>query len=272
MGQEIKGQFKTIGVILLAAVGTVCVFSGVVSAFKKQARFSEAGLHSNVARAYKVYDTERIETVIIGSSITGRFLGEFFSEPFQPAANLGMDAGGTCTGLEVFLTGTATTGVAFVETNTLVKAPIEWGKATMRQIDTRGFRIKEKIPYIREEFRPSGVLYTTIKRMKDKRGGMPLKKVTYGDGSPFDQEYVEKVITALGKRSERVILVNYPSKVQTQPKAVEFFKKLAATDAQISYLDLHAEMENEELLYTDQIHLTLPSAARVVKALEQHAL
>ena len=259
-------------VILVIAAGVVLLNWLVVRSLGFEAPFSATGYHSNLSRLHDFDDAGEPEVLLVGSSITGRFLPSYFSGGAGEVVNLGLDAAGSSTSAEIVLEGSVKPKVLVLESNGLRKAPNDAGLIIMDTRNTASYHIAAAIPPVRPGFRPSDVLYSRLKVWKDSRGGQKLPEFDPAKlpATRWDPDYVNALLDDLRGRCDRLVIVNYPSISQSDPDLVVLLRDLSARDESIVYLDLHEEMKDEGLRFTDKVHLAAPSARKVAEHLEQH--
>jgi hypothetical protein len=117
--------------------------------------------------------------VIVGSSLSGRLLPEYFREEGLDVANLGLDGSRSCFGLEVLSRRQEHCRVLLIEVNTLFM-PKNSNEITLQEaISNPIFQLGAILPLVDPSHRPSSLLYTLFKEKKDfTTGGGETEKKT----------------------------------------------------------------------------------------------
>lgn len=266
-------QYPLAPLLIIAGVATLFVLLNalLVSSTGSFGYFSATGYSSNIARVHDLEKKEQHGTIMLGSSITGRLLPEFFQEQGLQVTNLGIDGGGAATAVELFLDTDVRTEVLVVETNGLRFRPRPAGEVVLGARSTVGFKLAHQFPVVQPQYRPSAVLYTRLKRWKDTNSGQTLRGEVNLEGVPevnvWNEEYIRSVVLRISQRAEKIYFVSIPSKAPTPEVSKRFFKELSQADSKFVFVDLSEEMKDEGLLFTDQVHLSMPSARRVSQRL-----
>lgn len=248
----------------------------LVSKTKSEAWLAEVGYYSNISRL-NLFDIsqqkeEEIDLLLIGSSITGRMLPEFFSENHR-VVNLGMDGGGTPSSLDFALKNADLNKVEklIIEVNTLTSEP---NKDAEHMFDVRKaftYNLRVRLAFYRPLYRPSSVIYYKLKWRKDKQLEDSLGKrgVAFDiRESGGDSLAVERLLQSVIETGKEVILIKYPSLAQPSNDMIELFKSFAVNHHNVRYIDVPYKLSGKNLVFTDQVHLTLMSSKKVVRYLQ----
>lgn len=241
--------------------------SQISKSFGLHADFSATGLHSNFARIdlLKQADVEErdIEIALLGSSMIGRLLPEFFSEEKEEILNLGMDGGGVNSSLELFLGSKVKAEIVVLELNGLGYEVLGQGEEAIKYADSEEVKLRSKLPALSYRTRPSDLLYTWLKRWKDAQGGGRKIKGRLKDNDiPLTQgekDYLNEMVRRLLEKTDKVVFVEIPSR--SVPN--QFLGNLLSQRG--SLVIRMADFPMEELRLTDDIHLNLQSAKKVAK-------
>jgi len=266
-----RNQIVRLCIIPITSIVILLAFSTSVNLSGSHSQLSESGLYSNLSRIYNLYDSTKLKSVILGSSISARVLDTFVPSSFQPCVNLGMDAGATATSLHLFLDSEVYSEFVFIEANTFGIVPPEHGVTTLNAAQSINFRIKNTIPFIRETYRPSSVLYTKLKSLKDDSYGSHLKSTEPFRREDWSLHDATKILSEIEQKSDHIIFVNYPSKRQPNGKILNFITQTVSSNSNIHYLDLQNSKSSKSFLFTDQTHLTLKSARTIASSISSYA-
>lgn len=257
-------DLKKLVVLLTVALSSVALNGVFVERLSVQGWFSETGYPSNLARVHLLQNASEVDVVLVGSSITGRLLPSSFEPSVGSVLNLGIDGGGVSTALEILLASDLQSEVVIVETNALRNHPTSSGQVVIDAQESASFSVSEKLPWLQPLYRPSSVFYTFLKRKKDN-GGQTLRSgiARYDSVKEVDLEYVDQLLTVLFARFEQVIFVTYPSSSRPSEVVIEKVKEIASSQSGVSFVNLTEKLKSEDLLFTDQVHLSLGSAKKV---------
>lgn len=271
--------------LLLAA------WAGVLRALPFRAHLAESNYESNLIRLQHALLGEPAPLALVGSSITGRLLPEYFTDtPVPRIANLGLDGGGPLLGLDLLATRSNVPPVVVIEANLLMVPEGVNDQAMRDAVASPGFRLAEHASFLRAEARPSSLVYAWLKRRKDDRSPAPIaaspaatpaesdapaaglgrseQEVRLDRNTPEELEAhkarVYSVCRRLQGRGLRLILVRYPNSasiIQTSFHPLDFTGSLAE-ELKIRRIDLGQELraQGHEPTFTDGTHLSAPSA------------
>jgi hypothetical protein len=218
---------------------------------------------------------------LAGSSITGRLPGRESGN--QEIANLGSDGGPALDGIRLIaMDHIDTPKWLVIEANTLYGG-VGYGETLIvKGAQGPWFAVGSRLPVLGASARPSGMLYAKIlARPKvllgeafDVNASMPIagqvdqfNALTHDEKQRFDQ-YVS-ALTVLHQRGTKFLIVTYPAGVMREREVFLMQNTIAelAKRFPISYLDLASQIPREELQFTDSVHLSPESAARVLQTI-----
>lgn len=276
---------RTKQTLLIVALGAALLggWFGVCRMFGWRARLAENNYQANLIRLETFLHQPTPPAVLIGSSMTGRLLPEYFdSTPLNGAANLGLDGSSPDLGLDVALRRKDPPALVLVEVNTLLSQTSS-NDATLRQaMESFSFRLAGWMPFLRTELRLTSISYSTLKLWQDRR-------LTPSSSAPVALPPADPVATPvqldtratallsrhlarlreLQSRGARVILYQLPGGSETLPEFVAEWNR----ELQFPVLHLGSEMRQRGFApaYTDGLHLTAPSAAQASRVLAEIA-
>ena len=250
----------------------------LVFGFGSGARIAASDLQTNVIRVQSL-DPDGDALVMLGSSISGRLRPEFFELGDRPARVLGLDGSGPPFGATLLDEFGVTPPVLVVEANSLFVQNPGNEAALLDSVRGESSLFARLVPVGRAEARPSAMLYSLVKSMKDRAAGGPLPRpgalqaevpteTGAGGHDPVPEVLVESMRRCL-KGGGEVILAMVPDDPSGgKPRAREHAAALAlAGELGIPYYDLRWQLADLGLVYSDGLHLTAPSAKAVAQAL-----
>lgn len=281
--------------ILGFAAGLLSLWSLALLALPGRAHIAESNYQSNLIRLEHALLGPTAQAALVGSSITGRLLPEYFSDtPWTQIANLGLDGSGPLLGLELLAARSNIPPILVMEAN-LLMVPEGINDRTLRNaVDGLGFKLARHIPFLRAEARPTSLLYSWLKRRQEERvstaattapsipveaaatsaspptsGAKPTQQETRMDmNTPEELEaHKRRVYGLCRKLQERgihLVLVRFPTQfvpIQTQFHPLDFTGDLAK-DLSIPRMDLGREFQRvgHTPTFTDGTHLSSASA------------
>jgi len=129
----------------------------------------ESNLQSNLACISRYLHAPKVDTVLVGSSIAGRLLPEYFGDQGLEVANLGLNGCGALYGLEVVGMRKDLPKLVLVDTSGLFKQSSR-NEATLREaVSSPTFHMGAGFPPFRAENRPLSLLYWWLKKSNDRR-------------------------------------------------------------------------------------------------------
>lgn len=264
--------------IIATGLALVVVWSLALRFIPFRAHLAESNYESNLIRLQQSLLGPPPPAALVGSSITGRLLPEYFGgTAVSHVANLGLDGSGPLLGMELLSGHGPLPPVVVVEANLLMVPEGENDKVLRDAAAGFGFRLAGHAEALRAETRPTSLLYAWLKRRKDERaavvagvsGGVRSEQeVRLDRNTPAELEaHREKVFEAFRKAlasGSRLILIRYPtasSVVQESFHPLDFTGTLA-TNLSVRRIDLGRELRarGHEPQFTDGTHLSAASA------------
>ena len=223
---------------LILTLGAVFLggWFGVCRSLGWHARLAENNYQANLIRLETFLHQPAPPAVLVGSSMTGRLLPEYFADTsLAGVANLGLDGSIPDLGLDLVLSRKDPPAQVLVEVNTLlVKTP--GNDATLRQaLGSFSFRLAGWLPFLRAEYRPSSIIYSTLKLRQDRRFlppsitrapllGVPLEPVPELSEQDRQATLAEPILVRhlarlreLQVRGARVIFYQLPGRTEALP-------------------------------------------------------
>ena len=276
---------RTKQTLLIVALGVALLggWFGVCRMFGWRARLAENNYQANLIRLETFLHQPAPPAVLVGSSMTGRLLPEYFSgTPLAGVANLGLDGSSPDLGLDVVFRRKDPPALVLVEVNTLL-AQTSGNDATLRQaMKSFTFRLAGWLPFLRTELRPTSISYSTLKLWQDRRlapspsAPVALPPAAVAATSVQLDARADALLSRhlarlreLKTRGARVILYQLPGGSETLPRFVAEWNR----ELQFPVLHLGSEMRQRGFApaYTDGLHLTAPSAAQASRVLAEIA-
>lgn len=274
------------------AAGLLVAWAGLLRSFGWRAHIAESNYQSNLIRLEEALLANPAPASIVGSSITGRLMPEYFDETsLGRIGNLGLDGSGPLLGLELLASRSEVSPVVVIEANLLMVPEGVNDRALRNAVNGFGFKLAGRTPMLRAETRPTSLIYSWLKRRKDAMAGSNLtssdagtspvgpstQEVRLDQNTPAElaahQQRVFELCQRLQSRGRRLILLRFPistSIVQTQFHPLDFTGRLA-TELQIRRVDLGLELRKRghEPRFTDGTHLNPQSARLAASILDQ---
>jgi hypothetical protein len=269
--------------LLLAAA-----FSLLMRATSWHAELAEANSQANLIRLQSFFFDPAPETVLVGSSFSGRLLPRYFDNTrLAPLANLGLDGSGPGLGLDLTLT--RPPPVVVVEVNTLLRPPDANDAILISAVHSFRFRLSRYLRIFRAQSRPSSILYTWLKlrhtdappaaEVAPEIPGRSPASIPDPASTGLDPKLAEdrfrSQVQSLVAHGSRVIMVRLPAGRQgnSDDDPASVLGKNVAGELMVPYLDLGAECSRRghALAYTDGYHLGAASAREVSQLLAELA-
>ncbi len=261
---------------LLALFWFLCIkFTGL------EAELAENNYQANAIRLSNYLYGEPPQAVLVGTSIAGRLLPEYFAEAGLKVANLGMDGAVPLTGLEIIHLRTQNPQLILLEDSILDRLPTANDQQLLSAVDSTTFQIARFIPVMQPDYRPSSVAYTALKKWRDRTiAGIP-GRANDAPPTPTGQRNNSNQLRPIKDRLQplldagcKVIIVHIPNRYlldQSRPTATG---KLLATELNVPHLDLAAIMakQGDTVRYSDGLHLVAPSAKLASRRLTEYLL
>jgi len=241
---------------------------------------SESNYYSTLSR-FQAAATPPAEIAFAGSSIAGRIPGREVGN--DHIANLGSDGGPALDGMRLIAMGQIDTPQWLViEANTLYVGAGYGDSLIIKGAQGSWFDVGARLPLLGASARPSGMLYakllrrpkvlkgeafTVTRNQVDPTVSDPWKDFTEVEKKRFD-DYVA-TIEKLQQRGVKILITNYPAGLR--PERDQFLMRTTIAELTkrfpVTYLDLEKQIPREELEFTDSVHLSPESAARVLKTI-----
>ncbi|NQU10435.1 hypothetical protein HQ590_06585 [bacterium] len=157
-------------VVTAVAFSLVCVLYAVgIHLWPVGADYAETNSQSNQIRLSVWLYGPPVPAVLVGTSLSGRLLPEYFAGEGLAVANLGLDGCTPRTGLALVRQRSTPPAVVLLEAS-----PPREARGNDREVleMVRGpvFRLARWLPFLRPEHRPSSVLYSQLKKWRDSSG------------------------------------------------------------------------------------------------------
>lgn len=241
--------------------------------------YSENSSQSSLIKIQEALYNDNAEVAIVGSSISARFLDQFFVEQGLPVAGIALDAQGPALGIDLLADADRIPATVAVEINRSLYSSSENEQTILDTVASPSFDLAEPIPGLRAQSRPSSVLYTELKQRRDGAGradaGTGLTPVVYQiDQDPNfnpaslteeQQEGAARLRSALETVVESgacIVFYIAPDQGFAGPAEQAFAEELSFA-YRSPVVDLRTIEQQVELGYTDYIHLDVPSARLV---------
>lgn len=242
-----------------------------------RADLAESNLQANLIRITRYLNAESPDIVLVGSSISGRLLPEYFDLSGRQVLNLGLDGSGPLFAFEVLSQAPQPPGLVLLECDSLFR-PLSPNDEILREsMESTTANLSEYIALFRPEVRPITVAYARLKSWRDgmAQGRRRSPEHTAGqDGEelPHNYELIKEKVSALKARGSRIILVDVPAGEGWATPLGGAARRLAA-EFDLEVLEPGLEIyrtEGDILRFTDGLHLDGPSAAMVSRAIAAH--
>jgi hypothetical protein len=237
----------------------------------------ESNLQSNLARISRYLYAPKVETVLVGSSMTGRLLPSYFKEEGMEVFNLGLDGCHSPFGLEIILMRKNLPKRVIVETASLDHDPNANEKTVREAIQTPTFKIGRVIEAFRPENRPLSLLYWWCKQLSGRKPGGSSHSAFMIDEQKADptsksakselvgnDQAIEEILITLKKRGVDVRLFSIPHADgwgMAQSRRISKISK----NVGIPILEPGVEIakRTDTLRFTDGAHLDVVSATLI---------
>jgi hypothetical protein len=257
--------------ILLLAVVMLLGYAFFIKVTGWRAEHSESNLQSNLIRISRYLHAPKVERVILGSSISGRLLEDYFNDEGVSISNLGLDGSRPLYGFEVLRKRQDLPQRLLVEVNLLFQPRGANDTALDEAVESPTFRLGAMLPSVKAENRPSSLLYTLLKGRQDAAGATSEATLSaQGDDGevplPPTYEEVSSQLNRLRNEGVKVTLLLIPTgKLDRYSRE----GKRLAKELGLPMLTLREMLPDngKSLRYSDGKHLTADSAREVVRAL-----
>jgi hypothetical protein len=256
-----------------------------------RASLGESNFQSNIIRVDDYFYGREKEAALVGTSITGRILPEYFQEQGVAVANLGLDGCIPRTGIELVLKKRKLPVTVFVEARNDLHEPRGNDMEILGFVEGITFKLGRWLPLMRADERPSSMLYSWIKKKNDARQNPQIVPVGIVEGGKSDpdsahvslstslQTQIEVQATAdmqnalatLLARGVHVVLMRLPVGGHEPRKAgdtPDVTDRLAAA-LSLEVLDVASILREHGIpvAFSDGTHMIAPSAREAAKVI-----
>lgn len=243
------------------------------------ATFAESNLTNNEVRLQKLYRNRDAGLVVLGSSLAGRLPELAFPEEWK-AVNLGLDGGNPAFGAGLLLRWNVEPAMVVVEGNSIAKERSGNDPVLEERIRSLTFRRSPWMAPWRAERRPLSVLYSWLKTRKDEAvagngetgAGARLTAAVMvtqpGDEELLEGRMIPERLQALRDEGAEVLILMAPDGGASRSEEYRVARAVSARTG-IPVLDVKGKLDEESFRYTDGLHLSPPSARRVVKLIAE---
>lgn len=272
--------------ILLTALLLAVAWQAVISVGGWRARFGESNYVANRIRLedYLLLPAAP-RRVLVGSSLSGRLLPEFFAgTPLADFATLGLDGSIPLVGLEALAHRPDLPSTVYVETYLMEKPWSANDQVLVDGLRSPGTELARRVPVTRAANRPSSILYSAVKARRDGRGDGNIatnQPSVTGAGpvvipAPVVPAVLERwrtMLASLAQRGVRVVLIDLPSGETRMPGplASADLPGVLAGEFGLTRIDLRTEWFRRgwRPTYTDGRHLDAASAKATARMLAE---
>jgi len=266
--------------ILAMAAGLLLAYSTFLRCTGIGATLAESNLQANLIRSSKYLHSPVAPVILVGSSVAGRLLPEYFSAAGLDIRNLGLDGSRPLFAFEVLRMKDTLPEILLVDTSTLFQ-PLMANDVTLREaLNSPSWKIASALPFMRPESRPSSILYSWVKAKKELSvPGKPCSPSAQGmdarttdrrgggapDWRPEDQyPLVRQTLAGFQTQGIKVILLSIPRGLGWGNPSSGLERRLA-DELGLQILEPGPAMaeRGEQLGFSDGMHLDVPSAERV---------
>lgn len=264
--------------ILLFALVLLAGYSLFQKATGSQAVLLESNLQSNLARISRYLHAPKVDTVLVGSSVAGRLLPQYFKDQGVEVINLGLDGCRTLYGLEIVQQRKDLPRTVLVDTSALFMEA-NANEATLREaVSSPTFHMGEGFTPFRPENRPLSLLYWWMKKFSDRKGGArthlawlpnqakeaPFVKDGEVAAEDRNDRAIKEVLMALKSKGVNVLLVEIPrAEGWGHPRGGKLRKISEETGVSLLEPGVEIAGTSDTLRFTDGLHLDVPSAKKV---------
>jgi hypothetical protein len=282
-----SGVFHVFVVAAVLAIAWLAflMFTGI------HASLGESNFQSNIIRADDYFYGSEKAAVVIGTSITGRLLPEYFEAQGVAVANLGMDGCIPRTGIELVLKKKKLPKIIFVEALGSYREARGNDTEILDFVEGVTFKMSRWLPVLRADTRPSSILYSWMKKKNDARqtpsvapvGSAEQKKTgpdpAYASLSAEEQAQIgeraqadmQHALATLSARGVRVVLMRLPAggvpprSERTEPDMTD---RLAAA-LSLKVIDVASILRQRgvPVAFSDGTHMLAPSAREAAKVI-----
>jgi len=240
----------------------------------------ESNLQSNLARISRYLHTPKVDTVLVGSSVAGRLLPDYFRNEGVEVTNLGLDGSRTLYGLEIVQQRKDLPRLVLVDTSALFMEA-NANEATLRAAAASPtFLMGEGFSPFRPENRPLSLLYWWMKKLSDRGGGSqthcawiadkPKNEVVVKEGEEAKEDAndhaIKELLMVLRSKGVDIRLVEIPrAEGWGHPRGGKLRKISEETGVPLLEPGVEIAKTTDTLHFTDGLHLDVPSAKAVSK-------
>jgi hypothetical protein len=258
-----------------------------------RASLGESNFQSNIIRADDYFYGSEKTAALIGTSITGRLLPEYFQQQGVAVANLGLDGCIPRTGIELVLKKRKLPQTVFVEARNDLHEPRGNDIEILGFVEGITFKLGRWLPLMRADARPSSIFYSWVKKKNDARQNSLIAPIGSGalDGnkagsvttsvSLFEVGHVpiveqatadmQNALATLSARGVRVVLMRLPvgghdpRKAGDPPDVTDRF----AAALSLEVLDVASILRERGVPvgFSDGTHMIAPSAREAAKVI-----
>lgn len=272
--------------ILLTTLALALAWQGMIAVGGWRARFGESNYIANRIRLedYLLLPSAP-RHVLVGSSLSGRLLPEFFGgTALADFSTLGLDGSIPLVGLEALAQRPDLPSMVFIETYLMEKPWSANDQVLVDGLRSPGTELARRVPVTRAANRPSSILYSAVKARRDGAGAgtvvtnepavrEPGPAVIPNAVAPAVLDRWRTMLTSLADRGVKVVLVDLPSGESRMPGplASPDLAGVLAGEFNLARIDLRAEWFGRgwRPTYTDGRHLDAASAKATARMLAE---
>ncbi len=265
--------------ILITGLLLVLGWQALTNLNNWRAKFADSNFQANSIRLQAYYLDQPAPIILAGSSVTARLDPSYFSETQTPqVANLGLDGCVVAFSLEVAAGRPVSGKCVLVENYSLLINETSNEKSIQSIISGAALRLPRHLGAFRAHIRPTALIYSELKKRKDRSGGVPGKKLLVArkmaDLTPAEIAVLDRSRTAIAqlrKLGARVVLLRLPYGETEGPaseRELDYFTEFAA-ELNAPEIDLPSLMRAKgiELRYSDGLHMVAPTAKEASRIL-----
>lgn len=256
---------------LILSAGLLLTFETTLRVTGWQADFAESNMQANLIRIAKYEFYPRPKNLILGSSLSGRLLPEYFSPEHQPFGNMALDGAGVPMGLELVASQREKPERLLLEANTLVFRSPANEEILREALANPIFELGRYFFLVRPGSRPSSLLYSWLKKLREEKGGGEIgQPPSLGEGPGLgDFGRVWNLLQQMRREGVQIFLVLVPAGNGEIDLAGGYQKAASELGAKWIHPRNYLSAQGRDLRYTDGLHLSRTSAQKVCWAIEQ---
>ncbi len=278
--------------LVLFFTGLLVMFLSITTSWLPiSAKYGETSLQSGLLRIQKLNESKGKSAILVGTSITAKLFEDIaFRGVNLHAVNFGLDGGSSYFGVDTILKSGREIKLVIIEANLIYKLFNKNTEILAEQAQSFYFNLSEKVSILKPQYRPSTLLYSSLKDFKDSRSSSNLSKgllsadpitmyvssvqigssLTEKGGKGIEAKWIEK-ISVLKQKGIIVVFAMIPDCEHNRINEYKLMKYLSfKTNAPI--IDLKQALKDLPLKCTDGIHLNKSSAQFVSKAINSSLL